>query len=106
MRDVKFFSEETDLLLAELDDLVIRKWKALQRKHSEMTAEIMNDFTDTVYGVSVLFPLAMLRRISGGFDNEQFFDEFFQNIKLAYNAERNLGSGQLAISGPDNQPES
>ena len=106
MREVKFFSEQTDLLLAELDDLVIRKWKSLQRKHSEMTTEIMNDFTDTVYGVSVLFPLAMLRRISGGFDNEQFFDEFFQNIKLAYNAERNLEADKPALTGPDNQPES
>ncbi len=106
MRDVKFFSEETDLLLAELDDLVIRKWKALQRKHSEMTVEIINDFTDTVYGASVLFPLAMLRRISGGFDNEEFFDEFFQNIKLAYHAERDFADTQPALAGPDNQPES
>lgn len=106
MRDVKFFSEETDLLLAELDDLVLRKWKALQRKHSEMTTEIQADFTDMVYGASVLFPLAMLRRISGGFDNEQFFDEFFQNIKLAYHAERNFAADKPALTGTDNQPKS
>lgn len=95
----RIFREDTYTLLDKVFGVIYTAYKDIDLDNDDERRE----FTDMVYGVSLLFPLKVLMHISGDIRFDNLFEEWVKNVQSLYSSSRDLEPEPLANGGTDTQ---